>query len=147
MNQAKERKTSLFIAFAAFRNCCGMFVCTKESRIGCRHPMDIDRFNEIVEIQWPSIQQRLSLSDEDQIVVLDSIKQQVPYQIITEGSEQKTKLIFLASVLANGRSSYTVVKGKPHEFPSLVYGRLVPERKDDFAWENNRVAFVSMDLR
>jgi len=51
--------------------------------------MDIDRFNEIVEIQWPSIQQRLSLSDEDQIVVLDSIKQQVPYQIITEGSETK----------------------------------------------------------
>jgi uncharacterized protein YcfL len=105
------------------------------------NPMDIDRFNEIVEIQWPSIQQRLSLSDEDQIIVLDSIKQQVLYQILTEGSEQKTKLIFLASVLANGRSSYTVVKGKPHEFPSLVYGRLVPERKDDFAWENNRVAF------
>jgi len=113
----------------------------KEVVLIVSNPMDIDRFNEIAEIQWPSIQQRLSLSDEDQIIVLDSNKRQVPYQILTEGSEQKTKLIFLASVSANGRSSYTVVKGKPNTFTPLVYGRLVPERKDDFAWENNRVAF------
>ena len=113
----------------------------KEVVLIVSNPMDIDRFDEIVEIQWPSIQQRLSLSDEDQIIVLDSNKRQVPYQILTEGSEQKTKLIFLASVSANGRSSYTVVKGKPNTFTPLVYGRLVPERKDDFAWENNRVAF------
>lgn len=29
----------------------------------------------------------------------------------------------------------------PAVFPSRVYGRFVPERKDDFAWENDRVAF------
>ena len=105
------------------------------------NPTDIDRPDEIVQLPWDSIQQRLSLSEKDQIIILDSTKEQVPYQILTEGGNTKTKLIFLASVLANGHSTYSIVKGKPNTFTPLVYGRLVPERKDDFAWENNRVAF------
>ena len=113
----------------------------REITLTVSNPTDIDRPNEIVQLPWDSIQQRLSLDEKDQIIILDSSKKQIPYQILTEGGNAKTKLIFLASVSANGHSSYFVAKGKPNAFAPLVYGRLVPERKDDFAWENNRVAF------
>jgi len=100
-----------------------------------------DRQHEMVEIPWDSIYQKLSLSDNQKIIVLDSVGQQIPYQVITEGTGKKLKLIFLADVEAGNRAIYKIKKGEPQTFVPMVYGRFVPERKDDFAWENNRVAF------
>ncbi len=42
-------------------------------------------------------------------------------------------LLFLASAVG--------VRGQEDKSAPLVFGRHVPERKDDFAWENDRVAF------
>lgn len=100
-----------------------------------------DRQYEMIEIPWDSIRQKLSLTENQKIIVLDSSGEQIPYQIITEGTGQKLKLIFLADVEAKNKSVYEIKKGEPRTFAPMVYGRFVPERKDDFAWENNRVAF------
>ena len=69
-------------------------------------------------------------------------KEYATYQI-TSNPEDETDslLIFPAIVKANASSVYTIRKGKPGVFQSKVAGRLVPERKDDFNWENDRVAF------
>jgi hypothetical protein len=45
------------------------------------------------------------------------------------------------TVPANGKIVLQIVKGKHKTFVAKTYCRFVPERKDDFAWENDRIAF------
>ena len=45
------------------------------------------------------------------------------------------------NVRKNGVNRYTLVKGATPQFPDLCDGTIHPERKDDFAWENDRGAY------
>lgn len=101
------------------------------------NPSDFDRNNEMVGVCKARIDSILQLKSDEQFVIVNNTGKQLPYQVLSDG---KT-LIFPATVKAETFSLYTLQKGTPEEFPNLVYAKFVPERKDDFAWENNRVAF------
>lgn len=113
----------------------------KELTVKLNNPTSIERKNEIVEIPWDQVKEQLVLTDGQQIIVADAQGQQVPYQLTTNGNENPESLIFPVTVAANDSVTYRIAIGTPESFDPLVYGRLVPERKDDFAWENNRLAF------
>ncbi|MEL1242315.1 DUF4861 family protein [Flavobacterium flavipallidum] len=54
------------------------------------------------------------------------------------------ELLFLADVPAKGKTKYTIVFDKSIPLPEsavTAYSRFVPERTDDYAWENDKVAF------
>jgi len=106
-----------------------------------QNPGSIDRENEMVEVAWKDIRQNLSLSENQTIIVTDSLGEQVPCQLITNGTDTVEALLFPVSLAAGQTASFQVSVGVPEPFQPMVYGRLVPERKDDFAWENNRTAF------
>jgi len=101
----------------------------------------IDRTAEIVSIDWKTVVDKLNLSAEEIIIIHDHASVQVPYQLVYEGNEKPQSLIFPADVPASSSVKYTVRKGTPYPFEARTYGRHVPERLDDFAWENNRIAF------
>jgi hypothetical protein len=64
--------------------------------------------------------------------------------VLYKGANEPQSLIFQANIPAQGSAVYVVKEGRAkHNLntPKKVFGRLVPERKDDFAWENNRIAF------
>lgn len=84
------------------------------------------------------VSQRLSMDTTDRLVVINTTGHQVPYQITSDG-----KLIFPTEVMAGSSATYTIQIGTPQEelFEQSVYGRKYPERMDDVAWENDRVAF------
>ena len=105
------------------------------------NPSTFNRNYEMAEVEWKEIQQKLNLKSGEDIIITNSSKEQVPYQIVVNGENNGENLIFLTSIDAGKEESYTILKGKPETFQPLVYGRLVPERKDDFTWENNRSAF------
>ncbi|MDR1226126.1 MAG: DUF4861 domain-containing protein [Prevotellaceae bacterium] len=100
-----------------------------------------DRNNETVEIDWITVQGKLGNVPPDNVCVTDAQGNTLLSQVVYEGMEDPQKFIFQANVAQRGKSVYTIKKGKPLIQPSKAYGRLVPERKDDYAWENNRVAF------
>lgn len=64
-----------------------------------------------------------------------------PYQLIYEGSKEPVKILVDAPITAGGKVIVTFEEGMPAPVEKKTYGRYVPERKDDFAWENDRVAF------
>ncbi len=101
----------------------------------------LDRNNEMVEIAWNNVKQKLSLAADQKIIVTDKDGRQIPYQLVTNGSDSVEMLIFPVSLNAVQEVSYSISVGEPESYQPLVYSRLVPERKDDFAWENNRTAF------
>lgn len=132
-------KTFILISLVAILSGC--IAGHSEMTVAIQNPSSFDRENEMVEINWSDVQQKLSLKQEESVVVKDVNGSQIPYQLSSRGGDNTETLIFLASVEAEGEKVYSISKGQPESFQPLVYGRLVPERKDDFTWENNRSAF------
>lgn len=114
------------------------FACndSKTVTVTVTNPLAMERSNEMVEVSMETITNCLGLADTAQIVVLDADGQQVPYQITYDG-----KVIFPATIAANGAATYTIQTGTPEAFDVKACGKCYPERMDDMAWENDLVAF------
>lgn len=129
----------LFLSFATvllMASCC-----QKEMNVIIQNNADFARSSETVEISWADVQAKLNLKAGDSIVILNAEGKQIPYQVLTEGTDAPQKLIFQTDIPASQKAEYKIEKGSPAHFDSKAFARFVPERKDDFAWENDRVAF------
>lgn len=129
----------LMVILAVMCISCGSY--KKDLTLNVINTSSLDRNNEIIEIAWDEITQKLSLIADQKIIVTDIKGRQIPYQLITNGSDKVETLIFPVTLAAGDSTIFKISVGDPITIQSLVYGRLVPERKDDFAWENNRTAF------
>lgn len=110
------------------------FACTQEKaiEITVSNSAGRDRANEITEIPSDAV---ASLNGEA-FILSDSKGDQVPYQITYDN-----KIIFPASVAAKANATYTITAGTPDTFKTIVCGKQYPQRVDDIAWENDRIAF------
>lgn len=109
--------------------------CTSKNsfNVTVTNPSSFDRTNEIVELPYPAVSMKLQ---DKSFIITDAEGKQIPYQITYD-----QKLIFPANITANNKVTYIVKEGTPEVYASLVYGQLYPERVDDIAWENDRIAF------
>ncbi len=127
-----------------------LMVFGKSAKITVENKSNFDRNNEVVEFYLSDVSEKLNLKEGEQFIILDKNGKQVPYQR-TKASIREIKgkdtiklgkiIVFQASVKANSKSTYEAKAGKPDAFPAKTFARKVPERKDDFAWENDRIAF------
>lgn len=67
--------------------------------------------------------------------------EEVPSQIIYNEKNKATSIIFQSGADVASSSYFFIKKQKPGVYAPTTFGRLVPERMDDFAWENDKVAF------
>lgn len=112
--------------------------CAKpNAEITVSNMSNIQRKGELVQFCLCSVKKKLALKPTDKIVIIDKDGKQLPYQLINQNRD----VIFPATVAAEGKSTYKVEVGTPISMPSKTFARKVPERKDDFAWENDRIAF------
>lgn len=95
----------------------------------------IERYAETVEIPWSKIMFLMPNATAGNVIVVDNKGEQIPVQVTGDA------LLFQAYVKGRSTSVYRIDTGRQQKFPALTFGRLVPERKDDWAWENNRIAF------
>lgn len=107
---------------------------------------------ETITIPWASVNQHLPGALLQQIAVKDAAGNLLPYQVTNVAPEKKDprgegvaygELIFQHDFAAGEKSaSFTVEKTTvvSPAFPTKVFARYVPERLDDFAWENDKVA-------
>lgn len=106
----------------------------KDVVIRISNSTDIQR-HELVELDAAIILAEAGL-DRGSLVVKNRIGQRLTLQYTYDG-----KLLFDASVRPHSYTEYTVTRGIPVVNNVWVKGRLVPERKDDIAWENDRCAY------
>ncbi|MEW4923850.1 DUF4861 family protein [Algibacter sp. 2305UL17-15] len=104
--------------------------------------LDLDRQFETVEISKSS----LGLESIDNFGVKDiSTEKSLTSQLIdTNDDGVMDVLLFQPNIKANSEGSYQLVqlKGDEQQKDEIIcYSRFVPERTDDYAWENNKVAF------
>lgn len=126
---------SLLASAAIAASCSG----NKGLEVLIENTSDLSRTSETVELDFSALEAGIEGLTAENAIVLDSAGHQVPVQVYTEryGSE---KLVFQASVAAGKSVAYTVTTGVREPFDTLAYSRYVPERADDYAYENNLVA-------
>ena len=127
-------KKILFVWMAAF-----VMVACNESKtvtVTVVNGLLLDRTGEMVEVSMGEVSALLQLSNDGQIVVNDAKGWEVPYQITFD-----EKVIFRVDVPAGASAVYTIKAGIPADVPVIACGRHYPERVDDIAWENDKVAF------
>ena len=91
---------------------------------------------QVVEIDAKELYKKLGIQGGRQFVVLDPAKLEIPYQLSYDG-----KVLIEAGVSPHSVLTLTVKKGTPKTYATVCFGQLYPERKDDYAWENDRGAY------
>lgn len=107
-----------------------------ELALTVENPSDFNRVTDLVELSLDTLKSKIALAEGQVYVVKNAKGEVVPSQVTYDG-----KLIFQSGVKAKETAAFTVSAGEKQEFKPQTYGRLITERKDDFAWENDRVAF------
>lgn len=106
------------------------------------NPTATNRVGELISVDWKSIQAAYPSIDTANFKVINkATKKELSWQLEKKGGDAILNLLVQVDVPANGRLDLQLQKGKSATIPVKTYGRYVPERKDDFAWENDKIAF------
>jgi hypothetical protein len=101
-----------------------------------------DRKEAVAAINWKTILNSYPKIDTSNFVVINSkTKKQVIFQLEHQGNSAIQNLLVQVNVKAKSKLTLFIQSGKPETFAVKTYARYVPERKDDFAWENDKIAF------
>lgn len=128
-----------------------MFIChdihsqgQNAIQISVSNSVPINRENETIEIPLKNIFQKFIVKDVNKLEILDiSTNQIIPSQIVKEDQTRNEGFLLFQTSLTEKQTKIFLLREtlSLHQFTPLVFGRYVPERKDDFAWENDRIAY------
>ncbi|WP_432713677.1 DUF4861 family protein [Pedobacter sp.] len=120
--------------------CCSMAVSAATS-IEIVNPLSQKR-KELVEIPFEQFQKGFLWTKGKTFKLINATtKAEVAYQLAYKGNAAPVALLIAVDIAAKGILKITVVAGKPAVVKAQTFARYVPERYDDFAWENDKVAF------
>ena len=123
-----------------------------KATITVTHDLAIARPSETITVPWSKVNEVLPGVQLQHIAVKDASGRVLPYQVTNVDPEAKDPqgkgiaygdLIFQHDFAAGEKSAtFTVelITEVAPVFPSKVFARFVPERLDDFAWENDKLA-------
>jgi hypothetical protein len=104
-------------------------------------PGSKDLNQQVIALNWQRVLEILPNADTSKMVITDSQKREVAWQAETKGTGKIQNLLVQVSVPANQSISLYASHGAKKPTVPKTYARYVPERYDDFAWENDKIAF------
>ena len=114
--------------------------CTPALKVEVANTTPTERDDETVEIAWSEVAALKGVTP-DNIVVLNDDNEQIPSQVLFRGGTEPQALIFQTDADPMESKRFKLVAGQRENYPAEAFGRTVPERYDDYAWENNKVAY------
>lgn len=115
-----------------------------EIKVEVKNNLNFNR-KEVVSIQRSALSDLLKNTSEKNIRIkmVGSKEYQRTQWIDYDGDGIGDELLFEVAIKAISITKYVIVLDTAKEFQSkaITYSRFVPERIDDYAWENNKVAF------
>ena len=117
--------------------------CNKEkTTISVKNNLNLPRTFETVTLTKSELKLKETDNLEDYVMVDMQQKPQIVQYVDTNKDGKADELLFQPKVKANDKSEYTLAKRKDKQKTGAIcYSRFVPERTDDYAWENDKVAF------
>ena len=106
------------------------------------NPTPLTRKGELVAISWDQIVSKYPKINTADFRIVEVISgKELPWQLEFKGEKKIQNLLIQLDINSNSSLRLEIQKGKSSLVKSKTYGRYVPERKDDFAWENDKIAF------
>ena len=116
----------------------------KSKIITISNPLKIDREFETVELSKSALGSKTSdILEKYRVKEVGTTSILISQCVDENGDGISDVLLFQPKIKASASKKYELVisNDKPQETISYCYSRFVPERIDDYAWENNKVAF------
>jgi hypothetical protein len=138
------------LALALGASCCAG--AAERMTVTVTNKLDIARPSETIAIPWAQVNEALPHAQVLHIAVKDAAGHVLPYQVTNVSPEAKDpqnvgvaygELLFQHDFAPGEKSAtFTVEKTEAvaPSFPTKVFARIVQERLDDFAWENDKLA-------
>ncbi len=139
------------LLFAGLALLSSSLLAAEKITLTVTHALDIARPSETITVPWSEINKHLPGALLQRIAVKDAQGNVLPYQVTNVAPQAKDpkgegiaygELIFQHDFAAGEKSAtFTVEKTETVApvFPSKAFARYVPERLDDFAWENDKI--------
>jgi len=135
------KKISFLLIATAF------FSCNQEKKatiITLKNSLQLERSFETIELT----KELLNVSDLSNLSIKDigTSKLLVTQLVDIDGDGVFDELLFQPTLAANSEKKFEIINLLDTDLPKptakdLCYSRFVPERTDDYTWENNKVAF------
>lgn len=116
--------------------------------VGCQKPLTLvitnpslqERNNTLAEIEFEQL--GVSVEELQNMRLVDEQNNEVFYQVMYYGQAEPQSIVFMVDNIRGGLQREFHFKNKtPQAVPVLCTAQFVPERKDDFAWENDQAAY------
>ena len=132
--------------------CTGLVRGAEKATITVTHDLATARPAETITVPWAEINRALPGALLQRIAVKDAKGNVLPYQVTNVAPQAKDpkgegiaygELLFQHDFAAGEKSAtFTVEKTETVApvFPTQAFARYIPERLDDFAWENDKLA-------
>ncbi|MCA5005377.1 DUF4861 family protein [Sphingobacterium bovistauri] len=127
--------------FICYMTLTGLFISPAfaQRSISIVNPSDENRL-ELISIPFKKFS-KLFAVDTVFTIKEKSSGQVYLHQVEKLGQNTPQNILIQVPISSNGKLDLIVAKEKAPSFPHKTYARYVPERKDDYAWENDVVAF------
>lgn len=141
-----------FAAVLPFLLICTGAIAAERLTVTVTQDLSIARPSETISIPWTKVNEALPHARSQQLIVRDAAGHVLPYQVTNTDATAKDpkfigvaygELLFQHDFAAGEKSATFTIEKAPATvppFPTKVFARFVPERLDDFAWENDKVA-------
>ena len=114
--------------------------CSKPVSLVITNPSLLERNNTLAEISLADL--GITAEQLQTMSIRDEQGNEVAYQLLDYDADKPASIVFLVDNIRGGmRREFTLRKRKPSPVPVLCTAQYVPERKDDFAWENDLAAY------
>lgn len=128
------------LLFISFLSSCSQK--NKNTVITVKNTLDFERTFETIEVKKSD----LKIDDLSTLGIKDvkTGKLQITQLVDVDGNGTMDEILFQPKITANSVMNFEVVTISEAEKPkveNLCYSRFVPERTDDYTWENDKVAF------
>lgn len=124
--------------------CISVNFVNAQTSIQVKNTQDFAR-NEIVSLSTGQLKTFLGKNKAEDLRIKDAQNNYLTIQWIdNDGDGKNDEVLFQAKVDAKKTNSYTIVADSKTTVPEsklTTYSRLVPERVDDYTWENDKIAF------
>lgn len=127
-------------------------LAAEQLTITVTNDLPIARPSETITVPWSEVNKAIPHALIQHIAVKDAAGSTLPFQVTNVAPEAKDpkvegvaygELVFQHDFPAGEKTAaFTVVRTEAVApvFPAKVFARYIPERLDDFAWENDRIA-------
>ncbi len=138
-------RTGLLCAFVIILGLGRSFAGNGTATVKVRNPIAVARMSETISLKVAGLKRLLAVDDLRRVHVQDQLtKQELLTQAIDEDQDGSfDELIFQTDLAPQQTKTFLLTVGDrqvPRREDFKAYGRFVRERRDDFAWENDRIA-------